>query len=94
MVCMYMCCKDACSPSSLPTTLPLSLPLYHPPSLPSHHPPSLHPYSLITGGNLAASWAILQVTGVDGYMTVAEKLMRVTHAMMQGIGVIPVSNIP
>ena len=46
---------------------------------------------VLTGGNIAASWAILQVTGVDGYMAIAEELMNVTRIVKQGIADIPVS---
>ena len=43
------------------------------------------------GGTIAASWAVLQVMGAEGYMEVADRLMRVTKKMQEGIGQISVS---
>ncbi len=42
------------------------------------------------GGNLAASWAVLQVMGQEGYIDVARKLMDVTQQMKDGIATIEV----
>ena len=42
------------------------------------------------GGILAASWAVLKATGVDGYVAMAERLMNITHALREGIDDIPV----
>jgi sphinganine-1-phosphate aldolase len=41
------------------------------------------------GGIIAASWAILQAMGVDGYTEMARKLMDVTVSLKQGISDIP-----
>ena len=43
------------------------------------------------GGNIAASWAILNVTGVDGYMSMTAQLMNITDILKQGITQITVS---
>lgn len=54
-------------------------------------PPHNHPVPTPVGGTIAASWAVLQVMGVEGYLEVAERLMRVTKKMQEGIGQISVS---
>ena len=67
----------------------LILPLFF--SLPSPPPsPSVTPL----GGNIASSWAVLQVMGQDGYLEVADRLMKVTQQMREGIGRIDVSVCP
>ncbi len=43
-----------------------------------------------SGGNLASSWAVLQVMGQEGYTEVARKLMDVTKEMKDGIATIKV----
>ena len=44
------------------------------------------------GGNIASSWAAIMSLGQEGYLSVAERLMKVTQTMKEGIRSIPVSN--
>lgn len=43
------------------------------------------------GGNIASSWAAITSLGQDGYLNVADRLMKVTRSMKEGIKSIPVS---
>ena len=40
---------------------------------------------ILTGGNIASSWAVLQCIGQDGYMDIAKRLMEVASRMKEGI---------
>ncbi len=48
---------------------------------------------MVTGGQLAASWAALRVMGREGYVRVAERVMETTQKLIAGINAIPVSTV-
>jgi sphinganine-1-phosphate aldolase len=46
--------------------------------------------TIVIGGNIASSWAVLQCMGEDGYMDIARRLMLVAERMKDGINAIEV----
>ena len=46
----------------------------------------------VTGGIMAASWAILKCMGQDGYLDMARKLMAVTNYLKREINAMEVDN--
>ncbi len=40
---------------------------------------------LVLGGPIAASWAVLRYMGQNGYMEVAQRLMKVADIMKEGV---------
>ena len=47
---------------------------------------------IVSGGNIASSWVVLQCMGEDGYMEIAERLMAVATKMKDGINQIEVDH--
>jgi len=46
----------------------------------------------LSGGPIAASWAVLRCMGQNGYLEVAKRLMEVADIMKEGVGQVEVGS--